>query len=326
MPCTTEVWVQPAKTQPTTHVPLDTLSFVLCPLSSPFLAMPPTRGRTRRGRMADDDEATTPSRSALRSAWVEDPPFPPLPSAARDELAAEVLVVDAVAVVPAEGPAEAAAQSRALNQRRATPAEHLFMLRRFDDENPQEQFRLHVMLTCIAAAYPDAVDGDERYKSTMKWFKRLEQKQPGDDSSGGVLSDARKRAAALSRLEAECAHAQQKVQDALVKKLACEERARLAASKTAEAAVKRAAKTAEMHDRRSQEEARLSRAKSSHAAAAAAPQEMPFSCPSSPRRCPLRMAAKRVPRGRAVLRRGVDRAAATRSRRGSRVSCARISR
>ena len=43
-----------------------------------------------------------------------------------------------------------------------------------------------------------------------------------------------------------------------------------------------------------------------------------FSCPSSPRRCPLRMAAKRVPRGRAVLRRGVYRAAATRSSRKSR--------
>ena len=39
----------------------------------------------------------------------------------------------------------ASAQHRATHQRRATPAEHLFMLRRYEDENPQQQFRLDVM-------------------------------------------------------------------------------------------------------------------------------------------------------------------------------------
>ena len=140
------------------------------------------------------------------------------------------------------------------------------MLRRFDDENPTELTRLHVILTCIAAVYPDAVAGDERNKSAMKWFRQLEQRKPGDDSSGGVLSDASKRAAALSRLEVECAHAQQRLTEALAKKRACEERARVVASKLAEAAAKRAAKDAELDARRSQEEARRSRAQSSHAA------------------------------------------------------------
>ena len=236
--------------------------------------MPPRRGRTRRGLMADDDEATTPSGSALRSTWVEDPPFPPLPSAAANESAAEV-VVEAVAVVPAEGPAEAAAQVRAMHVRRATPNEHLLMLRRFDDENPTEESRHHVILTCIGAVYPAAVAGDARYKSAQKWFTTLELMKPGDDTSGGILSNAMKRAAALSRLEAESAHAQQKLKEALEKKLACDERARRVATKAAEAAARRAAQTAELHARRSQEDARRIRALNSHAAAAADPQEMP---------------------------------------------------
>ena len=80
--------------------------------------MPPARARARRSLMADDDEPPTASTSALRSAWVDDPPFPPLPSAARNVSPAEV-VVDAVAVMPAEGPADASAQHRAMHQRRA---------------------------------------------------------------------------------------------------------------------------------------------------------------------------------------------------------------
>ena len=162
-----------------------------------------------------------------------------------------------------------------MHVRRATPNEHLLMLRRFDDENATEESRHHVILTCIGAVYPDAVAGDERYKSAQKWFTMLEQIKPGDDTSGGILSNAMKRAAALSRLEAESAHAQQKLTEALEKKLACEERARRGATKAAEAAAKRAAKTAELHARRSQEEARRLRALNSLAAAAAAPQEMP---------------------------------------------------
>ena len=240
--------------------------------------MPPARARARRNNlMADDDEPTTASASAasaLRSAWVEDPPFPPLPSAARNVSQDEV-VVDAVAVSPVEGPAEASAQHRPTHQRRATPAEHLLMLRRYDDENPQEQFRLDVMHTCIAAAYPDAVAGDLRYQTTLKWFRMLEVMKPGDESSGGVLSDASKRSVALARLHAEVEHAKQKVAEALVKKLACEARARIAASKVAESAAKRAAKIAQETAQRSQEEARRSRAQSAHAAAAGAPQEMP---------------------------------------------------
>jgi hypothetical protein len=73
-------------------------------------AMPPARARARRSLMADDDEPPTASTSALRSAWVDDPPFPPLPSAARNVSPAEV-VVDAVAVMPAEGPAGARLRS-----------------------------------------------------------------------------------------------------------------------------------------------------------------------------------------------------------------------
>ena len=73
-------------------------------------AMPPARARARRSLMADDDEPPTASTSALRSAWVDDPPFPPLPSAARNVSPAE-MVVDAVAVMPAEGPAGARLRS-----------------------------------------------------------------------------------------------------------------------------------------------------------------------------------------------------------------------
>jgi hypothetical protein len=163
--------------------------------------MPPARARARRSLMADDDEPPTASTSALRSAWVDDPPFPPLPRAARNVSPAEV-VVDAVAVMPAEGPADATAQHRATHQRRATPAEHLFMLRRYEDENPQQHFRLDVMHTCIGAAYPDAVVSDVRYQSAMTWFRQLEVMKPGDESSGGVLSCARKRSAALARAPA----------------------------------------------------------------------------------------------------------------------------
>jgi hypothetical protein len=225
--------------------------------------------------MADDDAPPTASASAPRSAWVDDPPFPPLPRDLRRVSPAEV-VVEAVAVRLAEGPAEAAPpQHRTANQRRATPAEHLLMLRRYDDENPQEQFRLDVMQTCIAAAYPDAVAGDVRYVSALKWLRMLEVMKPGDESSGGVLSDASKRSVALARLHAEVEHAKQKVAEALVKKLACEARARIAASKVAESAAKRAAKIAQETAQRSQEEARRSRAQSAHAAAAGAPQEMP---------------------------------------------------
>ena len=35
------------------------------------------RARARQSLMADDDESPTASTSALRSAWVDDPPFPP---------------------------------------------------------------------------------------------------------------------------------------------------------------------------------------------------------------------------------------------------------
>ena len=224
--------------------------------------------------MADDDAPPTASASAPRSAWVDDPPFPPLPRDSRRVSPAEV-VVEAVAVRLAEGPVEAAPPQRTANQRRATPAEHLFMLRRYDDENPQEQFRIDVIHTCIAAAYPDAVAGDVRYVSAMKWFRQLEVLKPGDESSGGVLSDASKRSAALARLQAEVEQAKQRVAEALVKKMACEERARIAASKVAETAAKRAAKIAHEAAQRSQEEARRSRAQSALAAAAAAPQEMP---------------------------------------------------
>ena len=85
-----------------------------------------------------------------------------------------------------------------MHVRRATPNEHLLMLRRFDEENATEETRHHVILTCIGAVYPDAVAGDARYKSAVKWFTSLEQIKPGDDTSGGILTNAMKRAAALS--------------------------------------------------------------------------------------------------------------------------------
>lgn len=75
----------------------------------PRRAMPPARARTpkpdgRRRRASDGLNQRTPLRLGRR------PPFPPLPSAARNVSPAEV-VVDAVAVMPAEGPAGARLRS-----------------------------------------------------------------------------------------------------------------------------------------------------------------------------------------------------------------------
>ena len=73
------------------------------------------------------------------------------------------------------------------------------MLRRYDDEKTAAPSQLDVMHTCIAAAYPDAVVIDVRYQIAMRWFRSLEAMKPGDESSGGVLSCASKRSAALAR-------------------------------------------------------------------------------------------------------------------------------
>jgi hypothetical protein len=81
--------------------------------------------------MADDDDVPpAASSSALRSAWVEAAPFPPLPSAARN-VSTEV-VVDAVAAMPAEGLRDGSAPHRAPPLRKAAPSELLFMLERYD--------------------------------------------------------------------------------------------------------------------------------------------------------------------------------------------------
>ena len=149
--------------------------------------------------MADED---APPTSALRSAWVDDPPFPPLlplPSAAARNVSTAEAVVDAVAVMPPEDLADASAPHRAAALRKAAPSELLFMLKRYDDENPPQQSRLDVIRTCIMAAYPDAVANDARYQSAMRWFWSLEVSKRGDESSGGVLSDASKRSTALAR-------------------------------------------------------------------------------------------------------------------------------
>ena len=69
------------------------------------------------------------------------------------------------------------------------------MLRRYDDEKTAAPSQLDVMHTCIA----DAVVIDVRYQIAMRWFRSLEAMKPGDESSCGVLSCARKRSAALAR-------------------------------------------------------------------------------------------------------------------------------
>ena len=220
--------------------------------------------------MADDDDVpAAAASSALRSAWVEAAPFPPLPSAARNvSTTAEEEVVDAVAAMPAEGLPDGSAPHRAPPLRKAAASELLFMLERYHDEDPPLQLRLDVIRTCIVAAYPDVVANDARYQSAMRWFRSLEVTKRGEESSGGILSDPSQRLAALARLRAEVEVGKKKVADALAKKKAAEERALLAARKLTEAAEKRAAKDA-------LEETRRARARSSHAAAAAAPQEMP---------------------------------------------------
>jgi len=95
----------------------------------------------RRRRASDGLNQRTPLRLGRR------PPFPPLPSAARNVSPAEV-VVDAVAVMPAEAP-------------RGRP------------------MRLRSIERCTSAG-----------------------RKPGDESSGGVMSCARKRSAALARAPA----------------------------------------------------------------------------------------------------------------------------
>ena len=225
----------------------------------------PARARTFRGLMADDDEPPAASSSALHSAVEESAgaSVPPLRRAAGNvsPTPAEVLAV-AVEVDTDDLP------HRSMPQRRSTPAELLIMLERYDAENPELHCRLDVMNTCIAAAFPDAVVGDARYQSAIKWFRRLEANQAGDESSGGVLSDASKRTAALVRMQAEVALGKKKVADALAKKEIAEVRALVAARKVAETEEKRATKAALEHDRRL-------RAENAHAAAAAAPHEMP---------------------------------------------------
>jgi hypothetical protein len=134
--------------------------FVLCPLSF-GLSPRPARARAARSLWGDDDVPPTRSSSAHRDDWVEGAPFPPLPN-----------ITCSGACRSGRGCRCAHAgrgftPHRATHQRRATPAEHLFMLRRYDDENPQLHRRLDVMHTCIAAAYPDAVVSDVRYHSAM---------------------------------------------------------------------------------------------------------------------------------------------------------------
>ena len=116
---------------------------------------------------------------------------------------------------------------RAPPLRNAAPSELLFMLERYVAENPPLQLRLDVMRTCIVAAYPDVVANDARFQSAMRWFRQREAMKPGDESSGGVLSDASKRSAALSRarLHAEVENGKQKVAAASETKQACEVRA-----------------------------------------------------------------------------------------------------
>ena len=144
---------QPAETLATSRNRLCPLSFVLSPR--------PARARAARSLWGDDDVPPTRSSSAHRDDWVEGAPFPPLPN-----------ITCSGACRSGRGCRCAHAgrgfsPHRATHQRRATPAEHLFMLRRYDDENPQLHRRLDVMHTCIAAAYPDAVVSDVRYHSAM---------------------------------------------------------------------------------------------------------------------------------------------------------------
>jgi hypothetical protein len=221
---------------------------------------------------------------AARSLWDEDNAEPPtasssaIPSAIEEIAAASVSLLLRAAGNDSPTPAEVvvvaaavdaeALPHRSMPQRRSTPAEQLIMLRRYDEENPELHRRLDVINMCIAAAFPDAVVGDARYQSALKWLRRLEAHEASDESSGGVLSDPSKRTALLVRLQAEVALGNQKVAAALAKKEAAEVKALLALRKVTEASEKRAAKDA-------QEEARRSRAQSALAAAAAAPQEMP---------------------------------------------------
>jgi len=58
--------------------------------------------------------------------------------------------VDAVAVMPPEDLADASAPHRAAALRKAAPSELLFMLKRYDDENPPQQSRLDVIRTCAS--------------------------------------------------------------------------------------------------------------------------------------------------------------------------------
>ena len=56
-----------------TRLPRHFFHFPFSTASQARLAMPPTRGRTRRGLMADDDDSTTPSGSALRAPPLSAP-------------------------------------------------------------------------------------------------------------------------------------------------------------------------------------------------------------------------------------------------------------
>ena len=124
--------------------------------------------------------------------------------------------MDAVAVMPPEDLADASAPHRAAALRKAAPSELLFMLKRYDDENPPQQSRLDVIRTCIMAAYPDAVANDARYQSAMRWFWSLEA------GRRELRRRPERREQALRRARAP---GKQKVADALEKKQACEMRA-----------------------------------------------------------------------------------------------------
>ena len=103
-------------------------------------AMPPARARARRSLMADDDEPPTASTSALRSAWVDDPPF------RRCQVLHETCRQQKWSWMPS---------------RSCRP------------------MRLRSIERCTSAG-----------------------RKPGDESSGGVMSCARKRSAALARAPA----------------------------------------------------------------------------------------------------------------------------
>ena len=93
------------------------------------------RNAQREACGADDDVPSTRSCSALRDDWVEGAPFPPLPITCRSGSGCR-------RGHAGRGASRRVSAATTPHQRRATPAEQLMMLRRYDDEHPQLHHRL----------------------------------------------------------------------------------------------------------------------------------------------------------------------------------------